>query len=434
MSNSQDASRRQFLKSSAVAVSAAALANLDVASVAHAAGSDIIRIGIVGCGGRCPGAAINAMSVDQGTRLVAMCDIIPERVKNQRASLKQQKPNQVMVDDDHCFDGFDGYKKVIASCDVVLIANAAKFHPLHARDAIAAGKHVFVEKPHAIDPYGIKLLNAAAALAKEKKLALASGLHSRHDPRYIESIKRVHDGQIGDIISIEENFLRSPYGLYPRRPGMNEIPYQCSNQYHFVWLSGDDVPQSLVHNMDRATWALKEQTPDKCHGLGGRSTSIGEVYGNVFDHHSVVYEYAGGVRAYALCRTIDGCYGNADSIILGSKGQCITTQGRILGQNPWVYKGPDANPYDIEHDVLFKSIRAGNPVNNGDYMARSTLICIMGQISCYTGEEITWDRVSKSDFCFGPKPEDCSFDMAPPVKPDANRVYPVYTPGKTRLL
>ncbi|MCY2950685.1 MAG: Gfo/Idh/MocA family oxidoreductase [Planctomycetota bacterium] len=431
---STSATRRDFLKTSA-AVTAAALVNLQVSQMAHAAGSDIIKIGMVGCGGRCPGAAINSMSVDKGVRLVAMCDIVPARVKAQRASLKQQKPDQVMVDDDHCFDGFDGYKKVIDSCDVVLIANAAKFHPFHAKAAIEAGKHVFVEKPHAIDPYGIKMLNAAASLAKEKKLGLASGLHSRHDPRYIEAIKRIHDGQIGEIISIEENFLRSPYQLYQRQPGMGEIQYQCSNQYHFVWLSGDDVPQSLVHNMDRATWALKEQPPVKCHGMGGRSTSIGEVYGNVFDHHGVVYEYANGVRVYAFCRTIDGCYGNADSIVLGSKGQCYVTHGRIVGQTPWVYKGEDANPYDIEHAVLLKSIRAGNPVNNGDYMARSTLVTIMGQLSCYTGEEMRWDRVVKSDFAYAPKPEDCTFEMEPPVKPGPDKVYPVFaTPGRTKLL
>ncbi len=430
---SRSTTRRRFLKTSAV--TAAAISSLQVSRAAHAAGSDIIRIGMVGCGGRCPGAAINAMNVDKGTRLVAMCDIVPARVKAQRASLKQQKPEQVMVDDDHCFDGFDGYKKVIDSCDVVLIANAAKFHPLHTIAAIQAGKHVFVEKPHGIDPHGIKVLLQAAELARQKGLCLKSGLHSRHDPRFQEAIQRIHDGQIGDIISIEENFLRSPYQLYQRQPGMNEVQYQCSNQYHFTWLSGDDVPQSLVHNMDRATWAMKEQTPVKCHGMGGRSTSIGEVYGNVFDHHGVVYEYANGVRVYAFCRTIDGCYGNADSIVLGSKGQCYVTHGRIVGQHPWVYKGAGGNPYDIEHDVLFKAIRSGTPVNNGDYMARSTLITIMGQLSCYTGEELTWDRVSKSDFYYAPKPEDCSFEMEPPVKPGPDKVYPVFaTPGRTRLL
>jgi myo-inositol 2-dehydrogenase / D-chiro-inositol 1-dehydrogenase len=428
------ASRRDFLKTSmAVAAGATVLGSTSLAGNAHAAGSDVLRIGIIGCGGRCPGAAVNAMTVDPGVRLVAMTDIFADRVKTARKNLKAEKPSQVEVADDHCFSGLDGYKHVIESVDVVLIACSAKYHPVYLEAAVKAGKHVFVEKPHAIDPVGVRQVTAACELAKQKGLSVMSGLHSRHHPGYQETIKRVHDGAIGEIVAIEENFLRGPYGLYPRQPKQNEVEYQFGNQYHFSWLSGDDVPQSLVHNLDRATWAMQGQTPVKAHGLGGRSASFGEIYGNVFDHHSVVYEYANGVRLYALCRTENGCYNSTDSIILGSKGRCCVTQCTIDGKTRWRYQGPGGNPYDIEHKVLFEAIRSGNPVNCGDYMARSTLIGIMGQLSCYSGWELTWDQMLKSDFVFLPKAEDVRLDMEPPVKPDAKGWYPVPLPGLTEF-
>jgi myo-inositol 2-dehydrogenase/D-chiro-inositol 1-dehydrogenase len=428
-------SRRNFIKQSAVAAAGAQLGGSFLARAARAAGSDTIRIGLIGCGGRGTGAAINAMSADKGIQLVAMADLIMARVKKSRESLQQRKPEQVAVDGNHCFSGFDGYKSVIEAADVVLIANAAKFHPLHLKAAIEAGKHVFVEKPHAIDPAGIKVVRAACELAKQKKLCVLSGLHSRYHTGYREAVQRVHDGAIGDIVAIEENFLREPYVLYPRQPGMTEVEYQGSNQYHFHWLSGDDVPQSLVHNLDRASWALREQAPIKAHGLGGRSTLKGEIYGNVFDHHAVVYEYASGVRLYAFCRTIPGCYNDSDSILLGSKGRCNVTKMRIEGETNWHYQGLNPDPYLIEHQELFKSIRAGNPINSGDYMARSTLIGIMGQISCYTGKEVTWDQITASDFYFAPRPEECRIDMEPPAKLNAEGVYPpAFTPGVSKLL
>jgi predicted dehydrogenase len=337
------------------------------------------------------------------------------------------------VRDNHCFTGFDGYKKVIEASDVVLIANAAKFHPLHAKAAIAAGKHVFVEKPHGIDPYGIKMLQQACDLAKEKKLCVVSGLHSRYHEGYAETVKRIHDGEIGDVIAIEENFLRAPYGITDRKPGLTELEWQCSTQYHFTWLSGDDVPQSLVHNLDRSRWVLHEQVPLKCHGLGGRSTMIEGKYGNVFDHHSVIYEQESGVRIYAFCRTTTGCYDESSSIILGSKGKASLLNCRIWGEKNWRWQG-QCDPYQIEHDRLFAAIRSGTPINNGDYMTRSTLTTIMGQISCYTGKQITWEEINASDFAFPPKPEDCHDGMEPPVKPGPDGSYPVYIPGQTKLI
>jgi predicted dehydrogenase len=430
----QQISRRSFLKNSATAIAATHLSVSPTVRAGYVVGSDTIRIGLIGCGGRGLGAAIEAMRADKGVQLVAIADLLMDRVQQRRSTLKERLPEQVKVNDDCCFDGFDGFKKVIECVDVVLIANAAKFHPLHMKAAIEAGKHVFVEKPHAIDPAGIKVVQAACQLARQKRLCVVSGLQSRYHPGYKETIRRVHDGAIGEIVAIEENFLRAPYVLYPRKPGLTEAQYQASNQYHFHWLSGDDVPQSLVHNLDRASWAMREQVPVKAHGMGGRSTLRGEIYGSVFDHHAVVYEFASGVRLYAFCRTIPECYSETSSIILGSKGRCNVLRMRIEGETNWQYEGPRDDPYLVEHVELFKAIRSGNPINNGDYMARSTLIGIMGQISCYTGKEVTWDQISTSDFYFPPKPEDCRIDMQPPVKPDADGIYPVFTPGVTKLL
>ena len=425
--------RRDFLKSSAVAASAAAVGSLELARSAHAAGSDIIKVGMIGCGGRCSEAAVQALTADPGARLVAMCDIFLDRIDDKRAAIKAARGDQVTVDDDHRFPGFEGYKHVIEAADVVLIANGAKFHPFHAMSAIQAGKHVFVEKPHGVDPRGVKLMQQACELAKEKNLCLVSGLQSRFHEGYAETVKRIQDGAIGRVVSLEENFLRSPYGVTERKPGLSELQWQCSTQYHFRWLSGDDVPQSLVHNLDRSSWVLGNQVPVKCHGLGGRSSMTEPIYGDVFDHHSVVYEFPNGVRVYAFTRTTTGCYDESSSLVFGSKGMASVTSCLIRGETNWRWRG-ECNPYQLEHDKLFAAIRAGKSFNCGDYMARSTMITVMGQISCYTGKEVSWEQINQSDFFYPPKPEDCRDDMEPPAKPDASGSYPVPVPGRTILI
>ncbi len=437
-------SRRDFLKTSATAVSATALGALSLARSAHAAGSDVLRVGLIGCGGRNTGAGAQALKADKGARLVALCDIFLDRVKNARERIKnelarQQSAEQVQVPDDQCFAGFDAYKKVIELSDVVCIANAAKFHPFHALAAIKAGKHVFVEKPHGIDPAGLKLMQQACDLARQKGLSVVSGLNGRYSPGYAETVKRIHDGAIGEIVSVEENYLRAPYGVTERKPGLSELEWQCSTQYHFRWLSGDDVPQSLVHNLDRARWAMRDPLPVKCHGMGGRSSMVEPMYGDVFDHHAIVYEFPGGVRLYARCRTTTGCYNESSSILSGTKGKANITATRIWGETNWRWQSTSndphkVDPYQIEHDRLFAGIRAGKPVNNGDYMAQSTMAGVMGQLSCYTGKEITWEQVNASDFFYPPKPEDCHDGMEPPTKPGADGSYPVYVPGRTKLL
>lgn len=401
-----------------------------------AAASDIIRVGLIGCGGRGTGAAMNAMGADPAARLVALCDISPEAIRTRRTGLKQQKPDQVAVDDAHCFVGLDGYRRLIECVDVVLIAVASKFHPLYAKTAIEAGKHVFVEKPHAIDPPGLRDLLAAYELAQQKKLCLASGFQSRYEPGYQETVKRLRDGVIGEVVAIEEKLLRGPYAPYRRNPAHSEIEHQFANWASFAWLSGDDLLQGLVHNLDRDNWLMGERPPVRCHGLGGRSSAPEDWRGTLFDHHAVVYEYPGGVRLRAFCRTQPGCYNETSSTVFGTKGCCDLLRWRIEGETKWQYRqpaGPRLSPYDLEHQAFFKAIRSGKQLNEGQLMVNASLAAIMGQLSCYMGKEVTAEEVLKSPFSLGPRAEDCRPDMEPPVKPDASGIYPVPIPGQTAL-
>ena len=429
-------SRREFLASSAAVVSAVGLGTL-AGTPGYAAGSGEIKVGVIGSGGRGTAGADNALEADKGVRIVAMADMRLDRIQENSTKLRVKYGDRVAVTDDHMFVGFDAYQKVIELSDSVIIANAAKFHPMHMMAAIEAGKHVFVEKPHSIDPAGVKVVRAACELAKKKGLSVVSGLQSRYHPGYRETMQRVHDGAIGDIVTIQETWLRPPYVLRERRPGMPEVQHQAANQYHFHWLCGGDVPQTLIHNLDRSRWAMHEQSPVRAYGMGGRSSLEGEIYGNVFDHHAVVYEFGSGVRIYAYCRTIDGCYNENSSLLVGTKGKCDLLKLRIFGETNWEHPGPKSknNAYVLEHVDLYKSMREGKPVNSGYHMVDSTLTTLMGQFACYTGKEVTWDQIAASDYFHAPRPEDCSLDMEPPVKPGPDGIYPLpFTPGKTELL
>jgi predicted dehydrogenase len=418
---------------SAGAAAAGLAGGLSIARSAHAAGSDVLRIGLIGCGGRGSGAAVNALNADKNAKLVAMADIFEDRAKSALAQLRKERPAQVAVDADHLFVGFDAYQKVIQSgVDVVLIACTSRFHPFFLKAAVDAGKHVFVEKPHAIDPPGVRLVQQACEEARKKNLSVVSGLCWRYDTGVQETMKRVLDGAIGDIVAIQETYMRSPYVLRERRPGDSELQYQFRNWYHFNWLSGDDVPQSLLHSMDKGCWALREQTPKQAFGLGGRSSCFGPVYGDVFDHCSIVYEYESGVRMYASVRAQAGCHDEVSDTFLGTKGRCYLLKHRIEGQTNWRYEGKaKTNMYDAEHEVLFAAIRAGKPVNNGLYMVRSTMVAVLGQMVCYNGQQMTWEQVMASNYKAGP--DKVSWDMPPPVKPEANGTYPVPVPGITKL-
>ncbi|MHB8972955.1 MAG: Gfo/Idh/MocA family protein [Pirellulaceae bacterium] len=426
--------RRRFLQDSAILASGAALGTLALSRSVHAAGDGTIKIGMIGSGGRCSGAATESMAASPDVRLVAMCDLFENRVKGARDNLKALAPNQVLVDDDHCFTGFDGYQKVIDASDAVLIACASKFHPMYAEAAIKSGKHVFVEKPHGIDPVSVRRMAGVCELAKRKGLSVLSGLQSRFDQGWQETVKRIHDGIIGDVVAMQSMFLRGPYRLEPRDPKLTETQYQFSNWYHFNWLSGDDVPQSLVHNIDRMCWIMKEQTPEWAFGLGGRSASFGDVYGDMYDHHTVVYEYKNGTRLYALCRTQANTYGNSGDIIMGSKGQCDLASCRITGETNWRYEKQRNNPYQDEQAALIAAIKNDKPLNSGYHMVNATMIGVMGQVACYTGQSVKYDDVSKAELEYGPSPDTASFETPPPSVPDETGNYPLPMPGITELL
>ena len=425
--------RRDFLKASSAIVSGAAASNMVISWSAYAGGNDTIRVGMIGCGGRGGGAAVQAMQADPGVRVVAMADLFEDRLQAKRKVLKEMKPRQMAVDDDHCFIGFDGYKQLINSgVDVVLIANASRFHARHLKACVEAGKHSFVEKPAAIDPPDVKVVLAAAKQARKKGLSIVSGLMCRYNPGIRETVKRIHDGAIGKIVAVQETTLRNNFRLRKRRPSQSEIEFQLYNWTHFSWLSGGFLTASLVHHTDKAGWVMKEEQPKTAFGIGGRACPFGQEHGDCFDHHSVVYEYESGVKMYANLSVQPGCYSEVSDIILGTKGRAYLMKNRIEGETNWRYKGAKVDPYQKEQDELFASIRSGKPINNGRYMALSTMTGILGQIASFTGQKISWDQAIAAGNVFGPA--ECTFSTEPPIKPDAKGLYAVAIPGVTKLL
>jgi predicted dehydrogenase len=425
-------SRRDFLKTSAALASSTLLGQLSVAQSAHAAGSAILKIGLIGCGGRGTEAAMNAMNAGKDVVLVAMADVFDERLRSSRKVLKEAKSNQVQVNDDHCFVGFDAYKNVIASgVDAVLITPTSHFIPEILQAAVAAGKHVFCEKPHGLDIPGLKMSRAASETAKAKGTSLVSGLCWRYDPGVRETMKRIWDGAIGDIVAIQENYVGSPYIVRERRPGQSEMEYQMWNWYHFNWLSGDQTAQQLIHSVDKASWALHDQPPKKVWGMGGRQTCLDPRYGDQFDHQAVVYEYANGVRVYGFTRDQLECFNNTSDFIMGTKGRCDLLSYRIEGEKPWKYVGPRRNMYDVEHEEFFASIRNGQSINNGHYMCLSSALAIVAQMACYSGGMIAWDEAMESKRSYALRRY--AWDVEPPVKPGPDGRYPSARQGHAEI-
>jgi predicted dehydrogenase len=422
--------RRDFLKTSAALAGSAALGQLALERSVHAAGNDVIRVGLIGCGGHGTDAAINAMNAGPDIRLVALADIFEERLKASRERLKEAKPAQFAVKEDGCFLGFDAYEKLLASgVDAVVIAPCSHFIPTILKAAIGAGKHVFCEKPHGIDIPGLKVSMAAAEEAKKKNLSLVSGLCWRYDPGVRETMKRLQDGAIGEIVAIQETYVAAPYIVRERRPGQSEMEWQMWNWYHFNWLSGDQTAQQLVHSLDKASWALGDKPPINAWGMGGRQTMLDPKFGDQFDHQAVVFEYAGGVRVFGYCRDQEECWNTTSDIVMGTKGRCSLLAYRIEGEKPWRYEGPRANMYDVEHAELFASIRKATTINNGHYMCLSSALGIMAQIACYTGQMISWGQLMDSQRSFSlPR---YAWDVEPPVKPGPDGRYPAALQGET---
>ncbi len=437
-SNARDTrstTRREFLARSGGLVGAAA-AGLSLARSAHAAGDDTFKVGLIGCGGRGSGAAANAMNAGKDIKLVAMADVFEDKVRGSRDRLKKQKPDQVAVDDDHCFVGFDAYQKVIDSgVDVVIIACASHFHPQYLKAAIDADKHVFCEKPHSLDVPGLLRVKATCEEARKKGLAIVSGLCWRYDVGMRETVRRVHDGMIGDVVAIQETYMVGPYraGL-KRDPAWSEMEWQFHNWYHFDWLAGDQVLQQLIHSIDKGSWVMHDQPPVKAWGMGGRANCFGPSYGDLFDHQAIVYEYADGVRMFGLCRNHVDCYNELSDTIFGTKGVAHLVKHRIEvgGKTEWRFRDSKPSMYDQEHVALFDSIRSGNPVNNAEYMFNSTLLALLGAAVCKTGDQITWEEALGSEESV--ELDEYGFDAQPPILPNDDGTYDIPVPGLTEFV
>jgi predicted dehydrogenase len=408
--------RRTFL-------GAAAAAAIHI-PVVHASGRETLKVGLVGCGGRGTGAAQQALNADSNVQLVAMGDLYADRIASSLKNIQNEAaPGKVDVPAARQFSGFDAYKKVIEASDVVLLCEPPHFRPKHLKAAIEAGRHVFAEKPVAVDAPGVRSVLETCAEAKKKKLAVVSGLCLRYGNNWREAVKRIHGGAIGRTVSVVANDLRSGRWARPRQEDWDDITYQTRNWYNFTWLSGDFNVEQHVHMLDVASWALGDRYPVKAVGTGGRQVLTGPEYGNIYDHFSIVYEYADGTRMFAHARQQPGCKGDISVQVLGATGVAHLSSGGMRVAD-WETKEKGNDVYQTEHDELFKSIRLGEPINNGEYMSKSTLLAIMGRMAAYTGQQITWEMAMNSKEDLSPKQ----------YAPGPNPVPDVAVPGKTKFV
>ncbi|MEI6915785.1 MAG: Gfo/Idh/MocA family oxidoreductase [Armatimonadota bacterium] len=433
-SQSSGIDRRTFIKATAVSAAAAAMLSKTGFTFAQAAGSDKIRVGVIGCGGRGTGAAVDCLNADNGVEIVAMGDLFPDRLAGSINNLKgavegmeKNKPGSVgrmKVTPETSFTGFDAYKKVIASdVDLVILATPPGFRPLHMRAAIEAGKHVFAEKPVAVDGPGVRSVMESAKLAKKKNLGVVVGTQRRHQPGYLETMKRIHDGAIGEVVSAQCYWNQGGLWQNARQPEWSDTEYQLRNWLYYTWLSGDHICEQHVHNLDVINWAI-DAHPVKAFGMGGRQCRTDPKYGHIYDHFTIEYDYPNGQRVQSMCRQIDGCANNVGEFVSGTKGTSDPGGWIRKGKKLWQFKGKDANSYVQEHVDLIQSIRNGSPLNEGQRIAESVLTAVMGRMAAYTGQEVTWEQAlnSKEDLVpniveFGPMP-----------------VPPVAMPGQTKLI
>ena len=411
----ESASRRDFLTTVAAAGTMAALSN------AHAAGSDTLRVGLIGCGDRGTGAATQALSADSNVKLVAMADVFADRLQNSLEILQKDEKvaGKLDVKPDHRFVGFDAYRELLDSgVDVVLLCTPPHFRPQHLRAAVEAGKHVFAEKPVAVDAPGVHSVLATCELAKKKGLSVVSGLCLRYDNGFREGVRRIHDGAIGEVVALFANDYRSGRWAKPRQPDWTEMLYQMRNWYNFTWLSGDFNVEQHVHFLDVCAWVMKGQFPVKAVGMGGRQVLTEPEYGQIYDHFSVVYEYKDGAKLLSNCRQQPHCKNDMSVQVVGTRGRAELSERRKGIQiktkgTTWTYDGPHNQMYQTEHDELFASIRSGKPINNSEYMATSTLLAIVGRMTAYTGQEITWEMAQKSKENLSPSRY--TWDAQPPA-------------------
>jgi predicted dehydrogenase len=443
LSVDSSASRRSFLKQSTGAIAAATLAS--VATHAHAAEDDTVRIALVGCGGRGTGAAVNALATTGNTELVALADVFTDRVEATHTSLKQQFGAKVNVPPDRRFIGLDAYRKAVDTLgknDVIILATPAGFRPLHFEYAVAQGRNVFMEKSFGVDAPGVRRILKAGEIARQKNLKVATGLMWRHDPAREEAIKRIHDGALGDLILLRTYRMHGAVGYRPKQPGQSELAYQLANYNSFHWLGASFFVDWLIHNIDICCWA-KNALPVSAQGQAGRQTRT--VNDQIFDHYMVEYTFPDGTKLLAQGRHIDQCYAVFSDFAQGTKGSAIL-MADLSAANPrfynnhiqtpanqtWRYDGPTPNPYQVEHDLLFDAIRNNKSYNETERSAKACLVALMGRMAAHSGQLITWDQAMASDLELAPNLEKLTWDSDAPVMPDAQGRYPMPVPGKTR--
>lgn len=426
-------SRRDFLKSTSATALVGGVALNSLASGVYAAGDETLKIGLVGCGGRGTGAANQALNADKNVKLVAVADVFRQQVDYSIENLKTNPDiaDKVQVDEDHKFVGLDGYKAVIDSCDVVLLATPPGFRPVHLRAAVEANKHIFTEKPMATDAPGCRSVIETVKLAKEKKLGILAGFCWRYDYPRRELFQRVHEGQIGDVLSVYGTYLTSPVKPMPapetRPAGITDLEWMVRNWYNFVWLSGDGLVEQAIHTVDWLAWTMKDVPAASAVAVGGRQ--IPQTGGNIWDHIEVNYEWDNdvGTRGFLAQRQISGCHNENGLIIQGTKGSAhIGPRGvYIAGENKWKYSGDSPNMYQVEHNEFFESLRKGTPLNDGDRMVTSTLMGIQGRMAGYTGRKITWEMAMNSKEVLVPEIKDWNTVVEVP---------PTAQPGITQFL
>lgn len=430
----QDFKRRDFIKAGSVFAGAAALSSMPVSHV-FAAGSDVIKIALIGCGGRGTGATFDAFASGQNIKLVAMADAFADNLEQTYGTLKEKFGDKVDVPDSRKYVGFDGYKAAIKDADVVLLATPPGFRPAHFEEAVKEGKHVFMEKPVAVDIPGVRRVLAAAAEAKKKKLNVVVGLQRRYQTNYRETIKRIQDGAIGDVLSGQVYWNSGGVWVRPRKPGQTEMEYQMRNWFYFNWLCGDHLVEQHVHNIDIANW-VKDKYPISIQGTGSRAHRTGKEYGEIYDNFALELTYDDGSVIYSQCRHFEGVSNRVDETFQATKGRAYLSAGNqgILwdAQGNEIYRhDPKGNPnaYQQEHKELFAAIAKNEySFDDAQYGAYSTLTGIIGRIACYTGKTIKWDDAITSTVDLSP--DEYAWDALPKIVPNENGEYPYAIPGK----
>ncbi|WP_316812457.1 Gfo/Idh/MocA family oxidoreductase [Pedobacter heparinus] len=423
--------RRSFLKKSGIVMLGSTLAYQTGFSSPLFYSAKTLKVGLIGCGGRGTGAAMQALNADPDVIITAMGDIFEDRLEGAYEALNTVDAKRVKVDKKRKFIGFDAYQKVIDSgVDVVLLATPPAFRPDQLTAAIAAGKHVFCEKPVAVDAPGIRKVLAAAKAAAEKNLSLVSGFCFRYDLPSRGVFSRVLNGDVGSIKTVST--FRNGAGNWsnPRQPEWTDLTYKLRNWHYQNWLSGDFIVEQAVHSLDMMSWAMGDQMPVKATATGGRQVRVEEIYGNIYDHFAVEFEYANGAKGFHFCRQQEGTSNRNTVDVLGTDGSAFVNVGmqyEISGKNTWKYDGPKKNMYQVQHNELFAGIRNGKPINDGEWMAKSTLLAIWGRMAAYSGQTISYEGALNSNVVLGPKIEDYNWDL----KWDNQ---PVALPGITKVI